>query len=143
MSDVLLFQTNNDGDINIENGFVELTDDFRTATYLSLFGGNENDDGRDNNPLTWWANLNEINPANRYVSETEHLLRSLPVTSNNLLRLEDAAKSDLKAFLDLGIVKELTIEIALIDVNKLKYVIQFNGDETVTFIENWKTMVEL
>jgi len=143
MSDVLLFQTNDDGDITIEDGLVELTDDFRTAAYLSLFGGNEDDDGRDDNPLTWWANLNEIDPASKYVSETEFLLQSLPVTTSNLLRLEDAAIRDLSVFVDIGTVKELTVEVSLIDINKLKYVINLNGDETVTFIQNWKALAEL
>lgn len=143
MSDVLLFQTNDDGDICIEGGLVELTDDFRTASYLSLFGGNEDDDGRDDNPLTWWANLNEIDPADKYVSETEYLLQSLPVTTSNLLRLEDAAKRDLKIFTDGGIVKDLAAEVLLVGLNKLKYVINFNGDETVTFTQNWKALAEL
>jgi len=143
MSDVLLFQTDDDGDINIVDGFVELTDDFRTAAYLSLFGGNENDDGKDDNPLTYWANLNETDPNKRYISETEFLLRSLPVTSSNLLRLEDAAKRDLKAFVDTGIVTKLTVDVSLIGINRLKYVINFEGDETVTFLVNWKAASEL
>lgn len=143
MSDVLLFQTNDDGDLNIVDGFVELTDDFRTASYLSLFGGNENDDGRDDNPETWWGNLNETDPANRYISETEFLLRSLPAITSNLLRLEDATRRDLAAFVDLGIVNELTVEVSLVGLNRLKYVIEFDGDQTVTFLENWKAMEDL
>ncbi len=138
MSDVLLFQTNDDGDITIEDGFVELTDDFRTSAYLSLFGGNEQDDGRDDNPLTWWANLNETNPSKRYVSETEHLLQSLPVTSGNLLRLQDAALRDLQFFKNIGAVSEIAVEISLVALNRLKYVITLNGDETVEFTQNWK-----
>lgn len=143
MTDVLICQTNDDGEIFIEGGIVELTDDFRSAAYLCLFGGNENDDGRDDNPLTWWANLNEVDPANQYRSETEFLLRTLPVTTSNLLRLEDAAKRDLTVFVDIGAVKELTVEVFLIDLNKLQYDIQLDGDETVTFIQNWKAQAQI
>ena len=143
MSDVLIFQTNDNGEICIVDGLVELTDDFRSAVYLSLFGGNEEDDGRDDNELTWWGNLNELDPAKQYRSETEYLLRSLPVTTGNLQRLEDAAENDLQFFIDKGIVKELKIEVSLIGRNKLEYLIELNGDETVTFQLNWKATSEI
>ena len=45
--DVLLFQTVDDGEINIENGVVEMSGGLETAAYLSLYGGNEDDDGRE------------------------------------------------------------------------------------------------
>lgn len=143
MSDVLLCQTNDDGDMNIEDGLVELTDDFRTGAYLSLFGGNENDDGLDDNPDTWWGNLNEDDPSNQYRGETEYLLRSLPVTTSNLLRIEDAAKRDLAMFQNIGAVKDLTVEVSLTGLNRLQFDIGLDGDETVTFFKNWQAQAEL
>ncbi len=138
MTDVLLFQTPDDGEITIVDGVVELTDDFRTAAYLSLFGGNEDDDGRDDNPLSWWGNLEETDPAKRYVSETQHLLDKLPPTSGNLLRLEDAATRDLKWFLDTGIALTVLVEASIPELNSVAFVVTINGDETVEFIEVWK-----
>ena len=41
--DVLYTATPDGGDIKIENGLVKDCRNFDTATYLSLFGGNEND----------------------------------------------------------------------------------------------------
>lgn len=143
MTDVLLSQTENDGDIEIVDGLVTLTDDFRTAAYLSLFGGNELDDGRDNNPLTWWGNLTEIEPGRQYISETEFLLQSLPSIANNLLRLEDAANRDLKSFVENGSAESVEARVSIIELNTLKYDISINGNETVTFIENWKAASEL
>ena len=143
MSDVLIYQTEDDGEISIVDGLVELTDDFRSASYLSLFGGNEEDDGRDNNPLAWWGNLTDTDPAKQYRSETEFWLESLPVSSANLLKLEDAAKRDLQFFLNLGIVDALTVTVSLIELNVLEYIIDFGGGEQVKFIQNWKAQAQI
>lgn len=138
MTDVLLFQTDDNGDISIVGGVIETTDDFRTAGYLSLMGGNEDDDGSDNNPLTWWANLDETDPVNRYVSETQNLLRSLPATTGNLQQLEDAARRDLNWMLTTGAVNELDVVATMPGLNRVRIVATMNGDETVNFLLNWE-----
>lgn len=139
--DVLLFQTDDDGDIIVTGGIVEMTGDFKTAAYLSLFGGNEDDDGRKDNPKTWWGNLSEIDPAEKYISETQNLLQALPATSSNLLRIETAVLRDLQWFLDKSIASSVNAEASIPALNRLKLVISIeaNGEETqFTFIENWK-----
>jgi len=78
MSDVYLFQTNDDGEICIENGIVSLTGGLDTAAYLSLFGGNEQDDGSQNTSLNYWGNILENDKAFQYRSQTQYLLRSIP-----------------------------------------------------------------
>ena len=50
--DVLLFQTENDGDISATNGVIEMTGDLRTAVYLSLFGGQSE----------WWGDVDQTDP---------------------------------------------------------------------------------
>ena len=97
--DVKLFQTDNEGDITVRDGVVEMGGGLETAAYLSLFGGNEDDDGLADNPKTWWGNLDEIDPAKQYRSETQNLLRGIPATSGNLRRIEDAASRDLAWFI--------------------------------------------
>ena len=138
MSDVLLAQESDGGEICIEGGLVVLIDGFETAAYLSLFGGNEDDDGRDDNPLSWWGNIDETDPSRIYVSETQHLIDILPPTSSNLLRLEDAATRDLQWFLDVNAAIEVLVEVSIPRLNSVRFVITINGDETVEFIENWK-----
>lgn len=81
MSDVLLFQTVDDGEVEVMNGVVTLTDLPGSAAYISLFGGNQ--DG-----AAWWADPG-------ITSRTQQLLDELPPTSGNLLRLADAVKTDL------------------------------------------------
>jgi phage gp46-like protein len=139
--DVLLFQTNDDGDITVTGGITQLTGGFDTAFYLSLFGGNFEDDGAQDNPFTWWGNLLENEPEGKYVSRTQNLLRGLPASSGNLRRIEEAALADLQWFLDAGIATDLTVEASIPEYGRVK----ISGSITVdgvtipfTFFENWK-----
>ena len=139
--DVKLFQTIDDGNITIEGGITEMSGGLETAAYLALFGGNEQDDGRENNPNNWWGNINEDNPARQYRSETQYLLRTLPVITSNLLTLEDAAIRDLQFFLDGNIASVVSVVATIPGLNKIKLTItiEANGEEsTFEFTENWK-----
>lgn len=142
--DVLLEQTNNDGEITVTGGVVEMSGDFRTAAYLSLFGGNEDDDGRSDNGGTWWGNKLETDPVFKYVSKTQNLLQSIPAVSANLLRIEDAAKVDLGWFLTKGIASELTVAASIPALNRVRITvtIEAHGEESsFSFTENWKAGV--
>lgn len=141
MTDVLLFQTNDNGEIEIEDGLVTLTPGLDTAAYLSLFGGNWKDDGSQNNRQTWWGNLGETEPAQRYRSETQYLLGTIPATSRNLRRIEDAAARDLQWLLDESIASSLTVSASLIGLNRVKIevIIRAEGDESqFNYTENWR-----
>ena len=136
MTDVLLEQSDDGGEMTIESGLVALTDDFRSAVYLSLFGGNEDDDGLDSS-AQWWGNLDEADPAKRYRSRTEYALQSLSPNSANLLLLEDAVRTDLQWLLDEGAAKEVEAVASIPALNKVSLVVIINGDITVTYLENW------
>jgi len=134
MSDVLLFQTPDDGDVSIDGGQFQLTDGLETAVYLSLFGGNWQDDGSEGNPLQWWGNADVIDPLQRQTSRTQYLLQSLSATSGNLKRVEDAAAADLAWLPERYAV---TISTSVPERNKVQFVIQIN-DLTVTILEDWE-----
>ncbi len=139
--DINLFQTNDDGDIIVENGLVRMTGRFGTAAYLSLFGGNEDDDGSQDNSHGWWGNIDEVDPAERYVSETQNILESLPATSANLRRVEDAVRRDLQWFLVKNIANTVTVAVSIPAINRLKIVITIEAqgeEEEFEFTENWK-----
>lgn len=139
--DVLLFQTNDGGDINVEDGVVEMTPGLGVAAYLALFGGNEDDDGRDENPHNWWGNIDETEPSRRYRSETQHLLQSIPAVTGNLRRIEDAALRDLNFFLEDGIASSVSAEASIPAVNTVmvEILIEAQGVESsFAFTENWK-----
>lgn len=139
--DVKLFQTDDDGEITVENGLVEMSGGLETAAYLSLFGGNEDDDGRADNPANWWANLDEVDPTRQYHSETQNLLQALPATTGNLRRIEDAAGRDLAWFVDSGVASSVSVSASIPGINRIKLTIDIEAvgqESSFEFVENWK-----
>jgi hypothetical protein len=139
--DVKLFQTVDDGEISIVDGITELTGGFDTALYLSLLGGNVDDDGAEGNPRTWWGNLMESDPARKYVSRTQNILQGLPATSGNMRRVEEAARADLKWFLDVGAATGLEVSVSIPDYGKvlIEGSITVDGEDIpFQYTENWK-----
>ena len=140
MTNVLLYQGQNNGEINIENGLIETSGGLETAAYLSLFGGNENDNGLIDS-VQWWGNSLETENSKIYKSETQYLLRSIPAIPANLRRIEEAASRDLQWLLDENIANVITVEASIPDVNKvnINVDIQAIGEESeFEFVENWK-----
>lgn len=139
--DVSLFQTDDDGEITVEGGIVTMSGGLETSAYLSLFGGNEDDDGRADNPANWWANLDEVDPAREYHSETQNLLQAIPATTGNLRRIEDAANRDLAWFITNNVASSVTVVASIPGINRIKLTIDIEaqGEETsFEFVENWK-----
>lgn len=139
--DVSLFQTLDDGNITVEDGIVTMSGGLETSAYLSLFGGNEDDDGSQDSPVSWWANLDEIDPVRQYRSETQNLLQALPATTGNLRRIEDAANRDLAWFISSKVASSVNVAASMPGVNKIKLKIDIEaiGEESsFEFVENWK-----
>jgi phage gp46-like protein len=139
--DVHLFQTNDDGDINVVEGLVEMGGGLETAAYLSMFGGNIDDDVRDGNDLNWWGNLDENRESYQYRSETQNLTESIPATPVNLNRIEEAVKRDLQWFVTDNVATSVDVIVSLPRLNTVKIEISINavGEASeFTFIENWK-----
>lgn len=135
--DVLLYQSNDNGEINAEGGVIQMSSGLETSAYLSLFGGQEQDDGREGNPLNWWGNLSET-PDRQYRSETQYLLRSIAAIPANLRRIEDAARNDLGWMLSTGAASELTVGASMPALNTVRIAINVDGDTTLEFVENWR-----
>jgi len=139
--DVSIFQTDDGGDIQVIDGVVVLGGGLATSVYLSLFGGNEDDDGRRDNPRSWWGNIDEVNPARQYRSETQNLLQGLPATSGNLRRLEDAASRDLAWLIQGDVASSVDVVARIPGINRIKLTIDIeaNGlESSFEFVENWK-----
>jgi len=139
--DVSLFQTDDDGDITVIDGIVTMSGGLETAAYLSLFGGNEDDDGRSDNPVNWWGNIDEVDLDRQYRSETQNLLEALPATTGNLRRIEDAVNRDLAWFIESKVASSVNVTVSIPGINriKLKINIEALGNESdFEFVENWK-----
>ena len=131
--DVILFQTADDGEIQVIDGLVTMDGGLQTAAYVSLFGGNE--DGGD-----WWANIPEPDPVKRYASQTQLLLDTLPASSANLLRLQDAAAQDLAWMVSEGVAETVKVLVTIPALNALKLTIDIDG-ESFDFEANWRASV--
>lgn len=141
--DVLLYQQNDGGDITVTDGLVQMSGGLETAVYLCLFGGNEQDDGRSDNPQQFWGNHDEpLN--NQQRSETQFLLNSLPPIPINLRRVEEAVKRDLQRLLDTGAVSSATASADLTAPQKIKITVECNAEgvpEKFEFYENWRVEI--
>lgn len=131
--DVLLQQTPDDGDINVTGGLVEMDGGLRSAVYISLFGGNEDDSGRDKDPHSWWGNIGN---ASKIRSETQHLLQTVPPSSGNLLRVERAVKRDLAWLISDGVATTVTARVTIPEYNHVKIAVTIDSDN-LEFVDNW------
>lgn len=139
--DVLLFQTTDDGEIEVEDGTVTLSGGLETAAYLSLFGGNEQDSGRPDDPLTWWGNIDEGRQERRYRSETQHLLRAIPAIPANLRRIEQAAERDLAWMVSVNAATAVSATASMPGRNRVRLVVRIEADgapSIIEYFENWK-----
>jgi len=142
--DVLLVQTTDGGNITVTNGIMEMSPGLETMAYLCMFGGNEDDDGRAENPANWWGNISENETSKQYRSETQNLLQSLPATTGNLRKIEDAANRDLTVFTEQKIASSITVIATIPALNKISVLINIEarGEETsFEYVENWKASI--
>jgi len=139
--DVAMFQTDDGGEIVVENGVVMMNDGLETAVYNSLFGGNELDSGDQDNPYQWWGNADETQPDRKIRSRTQYILKGIPATSANLRRIEEAARNDLQWMLDTGTATEIDVEASIPQPNRLRIVMDVVAaglERNIEFLENWK-----
>ncbi len=139
--DVILKQTSDGGEITVESGFVLMDGGITTMSYICMFGGNEQDDGRENNPGQWWGNRDEVSKSFQLRSETQHFLRSNPATTSKLLELEQAVLRDHQVFLDEGIATEVTASASLVALNTVQLTVglfAYGEEQTINFTLNWE-----
>jgi len=142
--DPFLFQTNDGGNINVENGITELSSGLETAAYLSLFGGNEDDDGSEKTDKNWWGNFTETVESAQYRSETQYILRSLPATSGNLGKLREAVLRDLDWMVQDKVASEIDVNVTIPGLNKVMIECNINAigpENQFVFYENWKASI--
>lgn len=143
--DVKIVQVPDGGEITVVNGIVTMSGGLETAAYLSLFGGNQRDDGRDDSPFSWWGNLIENEPEKQYRSETQHLLEALPLVTSNLRRIEEAALRDLAWFLEVDAASEVTALATIPAPNRIQLdvgITAFGEESQFQFVENWRSNTE-
>jgi hypothetical protein len=94
--DVLMRHTDDGGEIECVGGIITLSDGLETSAYLSVLGGNEDDNGIDaDNPEQFWANFEEPVVERRQRSRTQYVLIALPCLPSNMPLVEEAVMADL------------------------------------------------
>jgi phage gp46-like protein len=117
--DLLLEDTPDGGDIQIEHDLFMNDKSFNTAVYLSLFGGNKEDSGKVKNKNTWWGNtLPGISENEKIISRFQAVIFALPMTTKNIQEAESAARIDLQWTIDEGIGDQIIITGQAITRNK-------------------------
>jgi len=119
--DLLLLDTLDGGDIKlIDDVFISDTS-INTAVYLSLFGGNKDDNGKVKNKFTWWGNtLTGVSENEKIVSRFQAVIFGLPMSTKNIQEAETAAAMDLQWIIDEGIGDEVNVSGSAIARNKFK-----------------------
>lgn len=121
MTDVALRETNDGGEITVENGLVLMSEGLETAVFLSLFGGNDDDAGDAASVRAqWWGNLDESEATRTYRSETQYLLKALPAVPSNLRRVEQAAARDLAWMLTADVAKSIDVAASIPSLNRIR-----------------------
>jgi len=141
--DVILFQTVDGGEIRYTDGLAQMDGGLQTYAYLSLFGGNFDDNGIADNKSTWWGNLGEDEEM-QYRSETQNLLEGIPAIPANLRRIEDAATRDLSGFITNAIASSVSVEATIPGINRIKLSIDIDADSektNIVFELNWKASI--
>ncbi|BAV81062.1 hypothetical protein [Vibrio phage CKB-S1] len=125
--DVWLYQTTDDGNVLPQEGDLYRTDGLETAVYLSLYGGNPEDNGSTGNRQAWWGNQGLEDPAQAMTSRFQNLVEGIALSSGNLLRIEDAAAQDLAWLEDLGFT--VRVSSRLTKLNRLELTVNIDGDQ--------------
>ena len=124
MSDPTMTLGGDGGDLILDGGDLLVGNGLDSAAILSLFGGNVDDSGSQAaEELQYWGNVIETDPNRSLRSETQHLIESLPVTSGNLRRVEDAVKRDLAWMVDEKLVQSMEVDVELVGVKRIRIVI--------------------
>ena len=137
--DVLLLSTEDGGDLNIEGGLIQMTGGFETAVYLSLFGGNDLDNGSPaTKPFQFWGNLLDNN---LMTSKTQNTLQGCAATPNNLRVVNEAILFDLNWLKEDKIADDIIINLSLPSKNRLQIEIEVRKNKISIFNtiyqQNW------
>ena len=104
------------------------------------------DGGRVDNNKTWWGNrFAETSEKEKIVSRFQAIIKSLPLTTKNILLAEQAAKEDLAWMVDEGIADEIITDIKVVDRFRceLEVIIRKDGEliEKSSYKVNWEEAV--
>lgn len=139
MTDVRIYSTDDGGEVAFVNGLLSLDGGIESAVFLSLFGGNEDDEGLSDTAKQWWGNIGEAEEF-QFRSRTQALLRGLAANTANLKRLQEATSEDLTWFVSTGIATLVSTRVTLPAPKRvaIEVAIEIDGEtQKYTFNKAW------
>lgn len=139
--DILLVDTLDGGDVVIENGLFVSDKQFSTAVYLSLFGGNKDDNGKGEKKDEWWGNkIAGITESEKLRSRFQNITTGLPMTVKNIKEAELAAKMDLKWLINEKIADEIVVYGQATGKNKFNLTVEILKDKLKIFKDEYSLL---
>jgi len=136
--DLLLEETTDGGDIVLEDGLFLSDEQFSTSVYLSIYGGNKDDNGKTENKNEWWGNkLTDIKENEKMRSRFQNVIHGLPMTVKNIREAELAAKMDLKWFIDEKIADNINIYGQATGKNRFRLAVEMLKDKKQIFNDSY------
>lgn len=131
-----IYEDGNGGQLYIESNDIATTDSLYVLAYLAMFGGNREADTKPSSDVVelnfdWWGNDKDKSSFTWINSKTERTLQGLALNSQAVEKVKQAVKSDLSFLSGYG---ELTIDVSITSVNRLKINITLNQNENVSLI---------
>lgn len=127
--DILIYETGDGGDFDIQNGDLALAELIYQQVYLALFGGNIEANTVVNTLITeqrfdYWANnlIYSDNPSLQFNSNTERTLRKTALTSSGRIEIMRAIELDLSYLQN---VVNKSVDAQIIGNNKIRMIIVF------------------
>jgi phage gp46-like protein len=109
--DILLVDSQDGGDLVIENGLIKYDNQFSTAVYLSLFGGNMDDPGKTKSKREWWGNKFANTESEKLRSRFQFIINGYPMTVKYIREAEAAALLDLEWLKTENIADKISLSI--------------------------------
>ncbi len=128
------------GDVDFVDGEPVRSGGLQAAVYISLMGGNQDDDGSPESKLQWWGNSLESDTNRVIRGRTGTLIAGIPMSSGNLLRIEQAAQQDLAWMLSVGAATGIAVTAGIEAARRLVLTVDveaFDTTNTFVFRENW------
>jgi phage gp46-like protein len=125
------------GDITLVDGLIARTGGIPGAVYISIMGGNDDDDGRPGAKEQYWGNALEADETRHIRSRTATILIGLPMTALSLRAVEAAALQDLAWMTTTGVASEIRVTASIRSPNWLVLRVEVDG-ESFEFRLNWE-----
>ncbi len=113
--DAHFYQSDDGGEIECVNGVITTSQGLESAVTLSLFGGNDDDDGTDRTEaLQWWGNFIEEEQEARILrSRFQAMCITTPLNSATLQLFQEAVEADLAWMISSEVVDSITVTTSI------------------------------